>query len=216
MSGTIKTRFEEFENILNEEVKDWTYFIPISGIYVEDEIDFKSMTIYPFDSFKKEVLNYLNNNHFDKDELYYQKTVDSINELKSFCFVKLSIKGTKDTSKDKALNKVNELLSIFSLYKPLDNNGFGIMGDVLPLNSELITYGFYENKLNTTCKITVESRYFDLNENLDNMEKYHLNYLIELINKKELEEVEKNCLIQYNGIMNQLKKKPFMKKKLLK
>ena len=27
-----------FESILNEEIKDWTYFIPISGIYVEDEI----------------------------------------------------------------------------------------------------------------------------------------------------------------------------------
>ena len=35
-----------------------------------------------------------------------------------FVFVKLTTKGTKEISKDIALNKVNELLSIFSLYKP--------------------------------------------------------------------------------------------------
>lgn len=48
----LETKFQEFENILNEEITDWTYFIPISGIYVEKEINFGSMTIYPFDSFK--------------------------------------------------------------------------------------------------------------------------------------------------------------------
>ena len=202
----LKSRFEEFESILNEEIKDWTYFIPISGIYVEDEINFESMTFYSFESFKMEVLDYLNNNHFVKDELIYKKAIDSINKLKSFCFVKLVTRGTKETSKDKAINKVNELLSIFSLYKPHDNNGFGIMGEVLPLNSELITYCFYENKLNTIRKRTVESRHFDLNENLDNMKNYYLNYLIELINKNELAEVEKKLLNSIQWYYESVKK----------
>ena len=39
-------------------------------------------------------------------------------DLKSFCLVKLNASGTKESSKDKALSKVNEILSIFSLYKP--------------------------------------------------------------------------------------------------
>ena len=206
IKSNLKNRFQEFENMLNEEIKDWTYFIPISGIYVENKINLKSMTIYPFESFKNEVLDYLNNNRFDNDKLYYQRTIDSINELKSFCFVKLTIRGTKDTSKDKALNKVNELLSIFSLYKPLDNNGFGIMGDVLPLNSELITYSFYENKLNTIHKRTVESRHFNLNENIDNMKNYHLDYLIELINKNELYEIEKRLFNSIQWYYESVKK----------
>lgn len=215
IKSNLKSRFKEFENLLNEEVKYWTYFIPISGISVENKINFESMTIYPFETFKNEVLDYLNNNRFDNDELYYQRTIDSINELKSFCFVKLVTKGTKETSKDKALNKVNELLSIFSLYAPIENNGFGIMGDILPLNSELITYGFHENKLNTTRKRTVESRQFNLTENIDNMKNYHLNYLIELINKKELEEVEKKLLNSIQWYYESVKKEAMYEEEII-
>lgn len=138
-----------------------------------------------------------------------------MNELKSFCFVKLTIKGTKETSKDKALNKVNELLSIFSLYKPYDINGFGIMGDVLPLNSEIITYSFYENKLNTTRKRTIESRHFDLNKNLKNMKNYHLNYLIELINKTELDEVEKKLINSIQWYYESVKKEAVYEEEII-
>ena len=194
IKSNLRLRLNEFEDILNEEFKEWTYFIPISGITVDDKIDLGSMIIYPFESFKNEILDYINNNNISQDSLDYKTIMDDMQNLKSLCFVKLTTNGTKDTSKDKALNKVNELLSIFSLYKPHNINGFGIMGDVLPLSSEIIIFFNHENNLNINRERTVRVRPFDLSENLEYMKIFHLDYLLNLINKEELEYVEDNLL----------------------
>ena len=93
-----------------------------------------------------------------------------------------------------AMNKVNELLSVFSLYKPYDINGFGIMGNVLPLDSEIITSCIRGDNLNISHKRTIRVRFFNLSENLEHMKRYHLDYLINLINKEELGYVEENLL----------------------
>lgn len=98
------------------------------------------MIIYSFETFKNEILDFLNDKNISENPLELKHIREDISELTSFCFVKLTTKGTKEISKDIALNKVNELLSIFSLYKPHHINGFGIMGDVLPLSSQIITY----------------------------------------------------------------------------
>ena len=98
------------------------------------------MIIYPFETFKNEILDCLYNNNISEDSIDYKSIMDYMRNLKSFCFVKLTTSGTKESSKDKSLSKVNELLSIFSLYKPHHINGFGIMGDVLPLSSEIIAF----------------------------------------------------------------------------
>lgn len=190
----LKSRFNEFEVILNEELKEWTYFIPVSGIHVENKVNFGSMIVYPFESFRNEILNHLKNQNMPEDSLDYKIAFDKMSALKSMCFIKLTTKGTKETSKDKSLNKVNELLSIFSLYKPHKINGFGIMGDVLPLGTELITYFINGDNLNITSKITVRNRFFNLTENLEHMKKYHLAYLINLINKEKLTDVEEYLL----------------------
>ena len=194
IKSNLRTKFGKFEEILSEELKDWTYFIPVSGIHVEDNITFGSMTIYSFENFKSEILNYLKNNKISKDTLNYKQTMDYMSALKSLCFVKLTTNGTKETSKDKALNKVNELLSIFSLYKPFHINCFGIMGGILPLSSELTTFFINDNDLNIATKSTIRIRRFNLTENLENMKKFHLDYLIEIIHKDELEYVEKQLL----------------------
>lgn len=73
------------------------------------------MIIYPFETFKNEILDDIN---ISEDSIDYAEIMDDMQDLKSFCFVKLNASGTKETSKDKALSKVNEILSIFSLYKP--------------------------------------------------------------------------------------------------
>ena len=194
IKSNLKLRFNEFEEILNKEFKEWTYFIPISGIVVDDKIDFGSMIICPFETFKNEILDYLNNNNISEDSLDYKTVMDDMSNIKPFCFVKLTTKGTKETSKDKALNKVNELLSIFSLYKPHHINGFGIMGDVLPLNSEIIAFFSNDDNLNTIRRRTIRVRPFNLSESLEHMKRFHLDYLINLINKEELEYVEENLL----------------------
>lgn len=190
----LKLRFNCFEEILNKEYNEWTYFIPISGIEVEDKLNFESMIIYPFETFKNEILDYLNIHNISKDSLDYKIVLDDMSNLKYFCFVKLTTKGTKETSKDKALNKVNELLSILSLYKPHNINGFGIMGDVLPLNSEIIAFFSNDDNLNRIRKRTIRVRPFNLSKSLENMKMFRLDYLINLINKEELEYVEKNLL----------------------
>lgn len=194
IKSNLKLRLNEFEEILYNEFKEWTYFIPISGITVNEKIDFGSMIIYPFESFKNEILDYINNNNISQNSLNYKTIMDDMQNLKSFCFVKLTTNGTKKTSKDKALNKVNELLSIFSLYKPHNINGFGIMGDVLPLSSEIILFFNYENNLNINSERTVRIRPFDLSERIGHMKSFHLDYLIDLINKEELRYVEENLL----------------------
>lgn len=194
IKSNLKLRLNEFEEILYNEFKEWTYFIPISGITVDEKIDFGSMIIYPFESFKNEILDYINNNNISQNSLNYKTIMDDMQNLKSFCFVKLTTTGTKKTSKDKALNKGNELLSIFSLYKHHNINGFGIMGDVLPLSSEIILFFNYENNLNINSERTVRDRPFDLSERIWGMKSFHLDYLIDLINKEELGYVEENLL----------------------
>lgn len=190
----LKSRFNEFDEILNDGFKEWTYFIPVSGITVDDTIDFGSMIIYPFETFKNEILNCLNNNNISEDSIDYNRVMDDMQNLKPFCFVKLTTTGTKESSKDKALSKVNELLSIFSLYKPLNINGFGIMGDVLPLSSEIIAFFINQDDLNITRKRTIRVRPFNLSESLEHMKKFQLDYLINLINKEKLKYVEENLL----------------------
>lgn len=190
----LKSRLNEFEEILNKEFKEWTYFIPVSGIEIKDKIVLGSMIVYPFENFKSEILDFVNNNNISDDPIDHNRIMNDMKNLKSFSFVKLSTNGTKETSKDKALNKVNELLSIFSLYKPHHINGFGIMGDVLPLNSEIITFSINEDKLNISRKTTPRVRPFNLSENLEHMKRFHLDFLINLIDKEELNYVEDNLL----------------------
>ena len=152
------------------------------------------MIIYSFETFKNEILDFLNDKNISENPLELKHIMDDISELTSFCFVKLTTKGTKEISKDIALNKINELLSIFSLYKPHYINGFGIMGDVLPLSSELITYRINEDNLDISSKRTTRFRSFNLTESLEHMKKFHLDYLINLINKDGLGYVEENLL----------------------
>ena len=190
----LKNNFEKFDETLNGEIKDWTYFIPISGIFVEGNLSFNSMAIYTFESFKNEILDYFEQNPKLKYERRYKERIDKLDDLKDLFFVKITVNGTKEISKDKSLNKVNELLSIFSLYKPYDTNGFGIMGEVLPLNSKIITYSINGDNLNISRETTVRNRFFNLTENLGHMENYYLDYFIELIHNDKLDYVEKMLL----------------------
>lgn len=187
----LKQRLQCFIEILNEEIKEYTYFIPVSGIFVEEKIIFNSISIYPFNDFKNEIKIYFKGNEdkFNKIELNY--LFKEINELNMFCFVKLTVNGTYETSKDIALNKVNELLSIFSLYKPHNINGFGIVGDVLPLDSHSIFYLFQGSKLKTSMSTSVRNRSFNLTKALEHMKENYLEYLIDLLNKNEFNYVEK-------------------------
>ncbi|WP_295614366.1 hypothetical protein [uncultured Methanobrevibacter sp.] len=188
----LKQRFQRFMEILNEEIKDYAYFIPISGIYVEEKIILNSISIYPFQDFKNEILKYFDDNKdkFDEEE-YFEYLIEELNRLNEYCFVKLTVNGTQETSRDIALNKVNELLSIFSLYKPHYCNGFGIMGNVLPLNSQITNYVFDSNdKLKILNNVSVRNRFFNLSESLNHMKGYNLDYLINLLNKEEFSYVE--------------------------
>ena len=194
IKSNLKLRLSVFEEILYDEFKEWTYFIPISGIEVEDKLTIGSMIIYRFKTFENEILDFINEKNISENPLELKHIKDDISELSSFSFVKLTTKGTKEISKDIALNKVNELLSIFSLYKPHYINGFGIMGDVLPLNSEIITFSFNGGNLDISSKTTIRVRSFNLSENLEHMKRFHLDYLINLIDKDELSYVEENLL----------------------
>lgn len=195
IKSNLKDRFQEFEDILNEELNDWIYFIPISGIVVEDKIDFGEISFYPFNLFKQEFLDYLINvKKMSTDDWEYKIHYDELDELKSFCFAKLTVNGTKETSRDKALSKVNEFLSIVSFYKPLNYYGFGIMGEVLPLSSEIVIYSRNLDTFNILQKRTVRGYSFNLSESLEHMKKYHLDYLISLTNKINISYVEK-CLL---------------------
>lgn len=195
----LKERFQYFIDILNEEINDYTYFIPISGISVKNRLDFNSLSIYPHDDFKHEILSYFKDNEdkFDGDELKnsdFKYLSNKMDELNDYCFVKLTVKNRiYETSKDIALNKVNELLSIFSLYKPNDINGFGIVGDVLPLNSSNIFYLFYDGKLKTLSSTSVRNKSFNLTEALEHMQNHYLEYLLILLDKNEFDYV-KNVL----------------------
>lgn len=194
----LRKRFQCFIDILNEEIDDYTYFIPISGIFVENRLKFNSLSIYPYVDFKHEILSYFKDNEdkFGGDE-FINYLIEELNELNDYCFVKLTVNGTYETSKDIALNKVNELLSIFSLYKPHYINGFGIVGDVLPLNSSSIFYLFHDSKLKTSRSRSVRNRSFNLMKALEHMQNNYLEYLLVLLNKNEFDYVEK---VLFNSI----------------
>lgn len=175
IKSNLKDRFQELEDILNEELNDWTYFIPISGIVVEDIIDFGEISFYPFNSFKQEFLDYLINvKKMSTDDWEYKIHYEELDELKYFCFAKLTVNGTQETSRDKALSKVNEFLSIFSFFKPLNYYGFGIMGEVLPFDSNIVIYSRNLDTFKILQKRTVRPYSFNLSERREHMKKYHL------------------------------------------
>lgn len=195
IKSALKIRFQEFERILTEELNDWTYFIPITGIDIEHVIKLGEISIYPFKSFKDEFLDYLQNvKKLSRDDEEYKTLYDECMDLKNYCFVKLTANGTKETSIDKALSKTNELLSIFSLYKPHNFNAFGIMGGISPLNSEIITYSFDEDKFNISMRMTKSGWNLNLTESIELMKKYHLDYLISLLDRNDSCYVEE-CLL---------------------
>lgn len=194
IKSKLRTNFQLFVELLNEELKDWTHFIPISGIYVENKMDFGSMSIYPFWLFKKEFCDNLKSNCNQLSEMDNYILTDELKDSERFCFVKLTVNGTEETSRDKALSKVNGLLSVFSLYKPQYINGFGIMGDVLPLNSEIVYYSSSKTNFNICHKSTVNNRSFNLTEHAEHMRKFHLDFFIELIHKNHLSYVENKLL----------------------
>jgi len=195
IKSNLKIRFKEFEKILMEELNDWTYFIPITGIDIKQIINLGEMSIYPFNSFLDEFLDYLQNvKMLSSDDEEYKILYDECMDLKNYCFVKLTANGTKETSRDKALSKTNELLSIFSLYKPHNFNAFGIMGGISPLNSEIITYSINEDKFNISMRMTKSGWNLNLTESIEHMKKNHLDYLISLLDKTELNYVEESLL----------------------
>lgn len=178
-----------------EELNDWTYFIPITGIDIKQVINLGEMSIYPFNSFVDEFLDYLQNvKILSSDDEEYKILHEECMDLKNYCFVKLTANGTKETSRDKALSKTNELLSIFSLYKSHNFNAFGIMGGISPLNSEIITYSINEDKFNISMRMTKSGWNLNLTESIEHMKKNHLEYLISLLDKTELGYVEESLL----------------------
>lgn len=195
IKSALKIRFKEFEKILMEELNDWTYFIPITGIDIKQVINLGEMSIYPFNSFVDEFLDYLQNvKILSSDDEEYKILHEECMDLKNYCFVKLTANGTKETSRDKALSKTNELLSIFSLYKSHNFNAFGIMGGISPLNSEIITYSINEDKFNISMRMTKSGWNLNLTESIKHMKKNHLEYLISLLDKTELGYVEESLL----------------------
>ena len=81
-----------FEEILYEEFKEWTYFIPISGIEVENKLTFGSMIIYSFKTFENEILDFINEKNISENPLEL-KHIDDISELSSFCFCEINNQG---------------------------------------------------------------------------------------------------------------------------
>ena len=85
----------------------------------------------------------------------------------------------------------------------------------MPLSSQIITYRINEDNLNIT-KRTIKVRSFNLNESIDYMKRFHLDYLVNLIGKEQLNYVEENLLNSIQWYYEAVKTETNMMKMLRK
>ena len=208
----LEKNIEKFKENLLIDFKKRTFFIPISGIHLTEDIEFDDFSIITEKTMISDFYSmFVKNYNEDKSDIFsenLQILSNKLNKIESKVFFRLKIEGTEDISKDIALNKSMDILSILNLVKPTYYNSFGIEGEVLPLGTSLKLFSTYDGSIKRYLK-NLKSHIFLINqyEKLFKSEKFE--FLFNLISRKEHDDFEnyllnaihwyyQSCLIDVN------------------
>ena len=180
----------KFKSIIEENFKEYWFYVPIEGIDVEIPFQLGSILLMPISLFKEELIEH----NSLKDDVDITKNF--FNDVK-YCktVAKIKIIGINEVAKEQALIKINSLVSILSLFKPYDIISFGINGEVKP-SLNLFSYVYkYDENYNISSGLYGNLTYFNLVDlyGICGVNEY-IDYLIQISEKEILSYVDKKLL----------------------
>lgn len=186
----LKENMTEFKSIIEDNFKEYWFYIPIEGIDVEIPFQLGSILLMPISLFKDELMEH----NSLKDDVDITKNF--FNNVK-YCktVAKIKIIGINEVAKEQALIKINSLVSILSLFKPYDIISFGINGEVKP-SLNLLSYAYkYNDNYNISSGLYGNLTYFNLVDLYGNCGvNEYIDYLIQISEKEILSYVDKKLL----------------------
>lgn len=186
----LKENMGKFKSIIEENFKEYWFYVPIEGIDVEIPFQLGSILLMPISLFKEELIEH----NSLKDDVDITKNF--FNDVK-YCktVAKIKIIGINEVAKEQALIKINSLVSILSLFKPYDIISFGINGEVKP-SLNLFSYVYkYDENYNISSGLYGNLTYFNLVDlyGICGVNEY-IDYLIQISEKEILSYVDKKLL----------------------
>lgn len=186
----LKENMGKFKSIIEENFKEYWFYVPIEGIDVEIPFQLGSILLMPISLFKEELMEH----NSLKDDVDITKNF--FNDVK-YCktVAKIKIIGINEVAKEQALIKINSLVSILSLFKPYDIISFGINGEVKP-SLNLFSYVYkYDENYNISSGLYGNRTYFNLVDfyGICGVNEY-IDYLIQISEKEILSYVDKKLL----------------------
>ena len=186
----LKENMGKFKSIIEENFKEYWFYVPIEGIDVEIPFQLGSILLMPISLFKEELIEH----NSLKDDVDITKNF--FNDVK-YCktVAKIKIIGINEVAKEQALIKINSLVSILSLFKPYDIISFGINGEVKP-SLNLFSYVYkYDENYNISSGLYGNLNYFNLVDlyGICGVNEY-IDYLIQISEKEILSYVDKKLL----------------------
>jgi hypothetical protein len=190
-------KLEEFYNFFKEEIKEWTIYIPILNLELEEKFLIGNVELLNFDSFKEEVNKlYKNTSNENKKSIN-----NSLDLFKDKVIAKTTIKGTKNQFKRHAFKKIRLSLNLLNFYKKFREKGVGLYSernivvrqDYVYFNEDYKTRGFeYPHKSIFSMNLTPDR--------IQKMKKENFNKFNDLLLKldstnKKLSNIEENILI---------------------
>lgn len=186
----LKENMGKFKSIIQENFKEYWFYVPIEGIDVEIPFQLGSILLMPISLFKEELMEH----NSLKDDVDITKNF--FNDVK-YCktVAKIKIIGINEVAKEQALIKINSLVSILSLFKPYDIISFGINGEVKP-SLNLFSYVYkYDENYNISSGLYGNLTYFNVVDlyGICGVNEY-IDYLIQISEKEILSYVDKKLL----------------------
>lgn len=160
-SGFIDEQFISLRDYLKNEIKEWTFWIPIDNLKVSNTINIGNIKLFLFDeTIAENIKRNINSEDIERFSEFF--IYPSINNT----FAEVKVKGIQDYAKFLALNKIRLVMNAMKLYGNPKNPQFGPRGEVILPTKK---YNYIYRKEGKAPIITLEdstnvSKY-DLDEN---------------------------------------------------
>lgn len=150
----IKNEIDIFLQSLNSKIKEWVFIFPIENLNLPirqlklNDIIFYRFTNYRANKYLKIIRNnldqnpYYQNNRQFIDQFVNQIKAYNVSPLIDKICAEIKTKGTLDGARQRALRKLDFILSFIKLFTPVGDSSaksyFGLLGEIIPPNRRSI------------------------------------------------------------------------------
>lgn len=208
----IRNEVDSFFQSFSRNINDWIFIIPIENLKLSirqlkiNEVIFYRFTRYRANKYMEMIRSNLDRNKYYSNKENIKRAL--INDIKKLFVVKLvnntcveiQVKGTLDRARQKALRKLDIVLSFLKLFVPVDNSSlksyFGPYGDIVPSNIRSIL-GYKSDKTEFHPRTERTGYLFphDLDkEKIKSMKELGLNIILGIERKDNKADLEKRLL----------------------